>query len=270
MPLRGFQAQAALERPGGEIQRALEVEPLCFLQAQRRVAESQPEVLPLGDRHPRVGAAGEAGETLVVVDGVLLEHARQERAIAGAVVFLQRAAHAQRAVGEGEQGFIARRAFAVERPLGKPPGIGPAFARRALTRCMRLLLFHRHPRARLLPAVAGPRAGHARSRCYRCQVIDVKEAPQGPEPCQRRGRDIEKALLIQWLADNKPRIGAPACLPGGRCDAAAQCAQVVRTTRWVGSVSETAWSPSISARTLRASSTPASMKFWCTEVSGGT
>ena len=43
----------------GEIQRALEVEPFRFLQPQRGVAELQPEMLAFGDRHPRVGAAGE-------------------------------------------------------------------------------------------------------------------------------------------------------------------------------------------------------------------
>lgn len=64
--------------------------------------------------------------------------------------------------------------------------------------------------------------------------------------------------------------GAPACSPCTRCAAADFCAQVARTTKWVGSVSELAASPSINPRILRASRTPASTKFWCTELSGGT
>ena len=55
-----------------------------------------------------------------------------------------------------------------------------------------------------------------------------------------------------------------------RCNAADNRAQVARSTRWVGRVSDVAGWPSIRVRILRASSTPASMKFWCTELNGGT
>lgn len=55
-----------------------------------------------------------------------------------------------------------------------------------------------------------------------------------------------------------------------RCNAADNRAQVARSTRWVGRVSDVAGWPSIRVRILRASRTPASMKFWCTELNGGT
>ena len=78
----------------------------------------------------------------------------------------------------------------------------------------------------------------------------------------------------------KQRLGvAPATREGGvffegptrsRCNAADNRAQVARSTRWVGRVSDVAGWPSIRVRILRASRTPASMKFWCTELNGGT
>lgn len=83
-----------------------------------------------------------------------------------------------------------------------------------------------------------------------------------------------KIPLIKDLMGDTGRTGDPGARDGsGAFLAASQqpnARQVARSTRCVGKVSETASSPSIKVRILRASSTPASTKFWCTDVSGGT
>ena len=119
----GPDPQAPVERATAQIQRTLELQPFGLIQAYALVAQPQADALAFGHRHARVGAAREAGQALVVVDGILLEHRRQETAVAGTVVFLEAATHAQRSVGQREQAFVARPLRRLEAGLLQAPRI---------------------------------------------------------------------------------------------------------------------------------------------------
>ncbi|MNV90727.1 hypothetical protein D3C71_1851370 [compost metagenome] len=122
--MRGLQAQTSAQQTAAQIEFAFEREPLRRVDVQALRAQPHRDALPIGDRQAGVGGAGETGEALVVVDRVLFEYRRQKAAVAAAVGLLEAAAHAERAVGQGEQGFVAATQRGVVTILAQAPGVG--------------------------------------------------------------------------------------------------------------------------------------------------
>ncbi len=116
-------AQATAQLSLAQVQFAFERQPFGLREVDGFLAQQDPDALALGDRNPGIGVAGESGQALVVVDGVLLERRRQETAVTGALLFLETTAHAQAAIGQREQGFVAGAAARIERRLAQTPGI---------------------------------------------------------------------------------------------------------------------------------------------------
>ena len=120
-PIRAAQTHAPAQRARAQVELAFEGEHLGCVRVQALLAQPDFDALAVGDRHPGVGAQGEAAEALVVVDRVLFVDRGQIAAVAIAAAFLEAAAHAQRAVGEREQGRVALPALRFVTVLAQAP-----------------------------------------------------------------------------------------------------------------------------------------------------
>ncbi|CAB4932518.1 unannotated protein [freshwater metagenome] len=123
-PVRRAPLGAPPQHAGPQVQGALVGDDLAVVQVQRGVADQQPDQLAVGHVDDGLALLREAVAGLRVGQRPLLEEAVEVGARDdGGLALLQRAAHADVPVGQGEHRFVDREAVVVDAGLGEGPGL---------------------------------------------------------------------------------------------------------------------------------------------------
>src|SRR6185437_1444095 len=122
VPLVGSPAQMTRQPAFAQIEHPTEGKDFTLGRIELALSQPHADGSRVSDRHAGVRGSCEAEVTLVVVDRRTLPHPGQKTCLGRTGGLLETAAHTQRTIGQGKQGFVARGVHRLPLRLGQLPG----------------------------------------------------------------------------------------------------------------------------------------------------